>query len=40
MALLDWMMPGQNGVDVCREMRKQRPEPYTYIGSVDILRKR
>ncbi len=31
MALLDWMMPGQNGVDVCREMRKQRPIPYTYI---------
>src|SRR5579864_4813944 len=31
MALLDWMMPGQNGVDVCRVLRKQRPEPYTYI---------
>jgi two-component system cell cycle response regulator len=31
MALLDWMMPGQNGVDVCRAMRKHRPEPYTYI---------
>lgn len=31
MALLDWMMPGQNGVDVCRAIRKQRPEPYTYI---------
>ncbi len=31
MALLDWMMPGQNGVDVCRMLRKQRPEPYTYI---------
>jgi len=30
-ALLDWMMPGQNGVDVCRSLRKQRPEPYTYI---------
>jgi diguanylate cyclase (GGDEF)-like protein len=30
-ALLDWMMPGQNGVDVCRALRKQRPEPYTYI---------
>jgi CheY-like chemotaxis protein len=25
MALLDWMMPGQNGVDVCRALRKQRP---------------
>jgi len=31
MALLDWMMPGRNGVDVCCEMRKERPEPYTYI---------
>jgi diguanylate cyclase (GGDEF)-like protein len=31
MALLDWMMPGQNGVDVCRALRKLRPEPYTYI---------
>jgi len=31
MALLDWMMPGQNGVDVCRTLRKLRPEPYTYI---------
>jgi two-component system, cell cycle response regulator len=24
-------MPGLNGVDVCRELRKVRPEPYTYI---------
>ena len=31
LALLDWMMPGQNGVEVCRTMRKHRPEPYTYI---------
>jgi diguanylate cyclase (GGDEF)-like protein len=31
MALLDWMMPGQNGLDVCRALRKLRPEPYTYI---------
>ena len=31
MALLDWMMPEQNGVDVCRELRAHRPEPYTYI---------
>jgi two-component system, cell cycle response regulator len=30
-ALLDWMMPGRNGVDVCREVRAHRPEPYTYI---------
>jgi two-component system, cell cycle response regulator len=25
MALLDWMMPGLNGVDVCRELRRHRP---------------
>jgi diguanylate cyclase (GGDEF)-like protein len=31
MALLDWMMPGQNGVDVCRALRRLRPEPYTYV---------
>ena len=31
MALLDWMMPGQNGVDVCREVRNLRAAPYTYI---------
>jgi diguanylate cyclase (GGDEF)-like protein len=30
-ALLDWMMPGQNGVDICRSLRKLRPEPYTYL---------
>jgi diguanylate cyclase (GGDEF)-like protein len=31
LALLDWEMPGQNGVDVCRGLRKLRPDPYTYI---------
>jgi two-component system cell cycle response regulator len=30
LALLDWMMPEMNGVDVCRQVRKSRPEPYTY----------
>lgn len=29
--LLDWMMPGMNGVDVCRAIRRERPEPYTYM---------
>jgi two-component system cell cycle response regulator len=30
-ALLDWMMPGQNGIDVCSKLRRYRPEPYTYV---------
>jgi diguanylate cyclase (GGDEF)-like protein len=29
--LLDWVMPGKNGVDVCRAIRRDRPEPYTYM---------
>jgi len=28
--LIDWEMPGHNGVDVCRAVRGDRPEPYTY----------
>jgi two-component system, cell cycle response regulator len=31
MALLDWMMPGMDGVQVCEEVRKRAPEPYVYI---------
>jgi diguanylate cyclase (GGDEF)-like protein len=30
-ALLDWMMPGRNGTELCRMLRKVRPEPYTYL---------
>src|SRR5258708_25342481 len=29
--LLDWVMPGKNGVDVCRAIRRDRTEPYTYM---------
>ena len=31
MALLDWIMPGQNGIDICKKMRIDRAGPYTYI---------
>lgn len=31
LALLDWMMPGLDGLQLCREIRRIRPEPYTYI---------
>ena len=29
--ILDWMMPGMTGVDVCREARKRVGRPYAYI---------
>jgi predicted signal transduction protein with EAL and GGDEF domain len=31
LALLDWVMPGLNGVEVCRELRRHSEYPYTYI---------
>jgi two-component system, cell cycle response regulator len=31
MAILDWMMPGQDGVEVCRRLRLAGREPYTYV---------
>jgi diguanylate cyclase (GGDEF)-like protein len=31
LAVLDWMMPGLDGVQLCREIRRQKQEPYTYI---------
>jgi CheY-like chemotaxis protein len=31
LAILNWMMPGMDGVEVCREIRKQKPPAYTYI---------
>jgi len=31
MAILDWMMPGLSGVDVCRRVRERMPEAGTYL---------
>jgi two-component system, cell cycle response regulator len=31
LAILDWLMPGIDGVQLCREIRQQKQEPYTYI---------
>ncbi len=31
MAILDWMMPGLTGPEVCRKVREKGIEPYTYI---------
>ena len=31
LAILDWMMPGMDGVEVCRRLREQNREPYVYI---------
>lgn len=31
LAILDWMMPGLSGPEVCAQVRQQAKEPYTYI---------
>jgi signal transduction histidine kinase len=31
LAILDWMMPGMDGLDVCRMVREKKAFPYTYI---------
>lgn len=31
MAILDWSMPSMSGIEVCRQVRLNRPTPYTYI---------
>jgi diguanylate cyclase (GGDEF)-like protein len=31
LAILDWMMPGMTGLEVCRRLRQRSREPYTYI---------
>jgi diguanylate cyclase (GGDEF)-like protein len=31
LVILDWMMPGADGVQICREIRKREHETYTYV---------
>lgn len=31
LAILDWMMPGMDGVQVCRKIREAKDRPYVYI---------
>jgi two-component system cell cycle response regulator len=31
LALLDWMMPGKDGIQLCREIRKRDGQPYVYV---------
>jgi diguanylate cyclase (GGDEF)-like protein len=31
LAILDWIMPGMDGVEVCREVRKLEDRPYIYV---------
>ena len=31
LAILDWMMPHMDGVEVCRQVRSRRGAPYVYV---------
>lgn len=31
LAVLDWLMPGVDGAQLCREVRRNKQEPYTYV---------
>jgi two-component system cell cycle response regulator len=31
LAVLDWMMPGMEGIEICRRIRERKNRPYTYV---------
>ena len=31
LAILDWLMPGFDGLQLCKQIRQHQSEPYTYI---------
>jgi two-component system, cell cycle response regulator len=31
LTILDWMMPGMDGAEICRRLRATKREPYTYV---------
>ena len=31
LSILDWMMPGMDGVDICKKIRRRKRKKYTYI---------
>jgi diguanylate cyclase (GGDEF)-like protein len=39
LAILDWMMPGLDGVEICRKLRREPVEPYTYIILLTALQR-
>ena len=39
LALVDWNMPGKDGLEVCRELRRRAPEPYVYVITLTSMSK-